>query len=56
MALTFYSGGVWSSDAPAAIGHLLTAGYPPEKLFYYRGGMQAWLHIGLSTISPQTPG
>lgn len=56
MALTFYSGGVWSNDAPAAINHLLSFGYPTDKLFYYRGGMQAWLHVGLTAITPQSPG
>lgn len=56
MALTLFSGGVWSSDAPTAIGNLLSAGYPPEKLFYYRGGMQAWVHVGLSVQPPQNPG
>lgn len=48
MALTLYSGGVWSDTAPTAIDNLLEAGYPPEKLFYFRGGMQAWQHVGLT--------
>jgi len=56
MALTFYSGGVWSDDAPTAIDQLILAGYPANKLFYYRGGMQAWLHVGLTAITPQNPG
>ncbi|WP_375279351.1 rhodanese-like domain-containing protein [Pseudooctadecabacter sp.] len=50
MDLTFYSGGTWSSDAPDAITQLITAGYPSSKLFYYRGGMQAWLSVGLSIL------
>lgn len=56
MSLTVFSGGVWSSDAPDAIGHLLAAGYPPEKLFYYRGGLQAWVHVGLTVHQTQNPG
>lgn len=48
MSLTLFSGGVWSKDAPTAIEHLLLAGYPADKLFYYRGGLQAWLHVGLT--------
>lgn len=56
MTLTLFSGGVWSGDAQTAIGNLLTAGYPPEKLLYYRGGMQAWLHVGLSVQTSQNPG
>lgn len=56
MALTLFSGGVWSADAPTAIRNLVSAGYPPEKLSYYRGGMQAWVHVGLSVQFPQNPG
>jgi rhodanese-related sulfurtransferase len=56
MALTLYSGGVWSNDAPNAIGHLMTAGYPANKLFYYRGGMQAWAHVGLTIHQSQNLG
>jgi rhodanese-related sulfurtransferase len=56
MAETLYSGGVWSNDAPNAIGHLMAAGYPANKLFYYRGGMQAWAHVGLTIHQSQNPG
>ncbi len=56
MSLTVFSGGVWSSDAPNAVDHLLAAGYPPEKLFYYRGGLQAWVHVGLTLHQTQNPG
>lgn len=56
MLLAVYSGGVWSDDAPTAIEHLLAAGYPANRLFYYRGGMQAWVHAGLSVQPPQNPG
>lgn len=48
MSLTLFSGGVWSADAPRAVSNLLAAGYPPEKIFYYRGGLQAWMHVGLT--------
>lgn len=50
MDLAFYSGGTWSADAPDAITQLIEAGYPASKLFYYRGGMQAWLSVGLSIL------
>ncbi|MCF2905834.1 rhodanese-like domain-containing protein [Octadecabacter sp. CECT 8868] len=49
MSLTLFSGGVWSSDARTAVSNLIESGYPPEKLFYYRGGLQAWMHVGLTT-------
>ncbi|MBU2992516.1 rhodanese-like domain-containing protein [Octadecabacter sp. 1_MG-2023] len=54
MALTMFSGGVWSSDARTAVNNLIEAGYPPEKLFYYRGGLQAWMHVGLTTQNSAT--
>lgn len=56
MNLTLYSGGPWSGTAPQAVGYLLLAGYPPEKLTYYRGGLQAWLHAGFTVHSTQNPG
>lgn len=56
MLLTLFSGGVWSADARKAITNLLAAGYPPENLFYYRGGLQAWIHVGLTVQQPQNPG
>jgi hypothetical protein len=31
LALTRYSGGVWSNDAPNAIRHLMAAGYPANR-------------------------
>jgi hypothetical protein len=31
LALTLYSGGVWSNDAPNAIRHLMAAGYPANS-------------------------
>jgi hypothetical protein len=27
-------------------------GYPAEKLYYYRGGMQMWQSLGLTTVLP----
>lgn len=47
-SLTVYSEGMWSPDAVTAIRNLLSAGYPPTKLSYYRGGLEAWLHVGLT--------
>jgi hypothetical protein len=30
---------------------LIALGYPPELLKYYRGGMQAWRSVGLTTVN-----
>lgn len=48
-----YCNGMWCGQSPRAIKNLLALGYPPEKIFYYRGGMQAWQSLGLTVITPQ---
>lgn len=50
--LAVFCNGPWCDQAPLAIRYLLQAGYPAEKLSYYRGGMQVWLQLGLSTHIP----
>jgi hypothetical protein len=40
-----------TQDAAALIFDLLAAGYPPEKINYYRGGIQVWTTLGLSTTA-----
>ncbi len=45
--------GPWCDQSPRAIKALLKHGYPAEKLFYYRGGMQLWQVLGLTTIVPE---
>lgn len=44
--------GPWCGQSPRAIRALLELGYPAEKVFYYRGGMQTWQILGLTTIKP----
>lgn len=45
--------GPWCGQSPRAIRGLISAGYPAEKLYYYRGGMQMWQSLGLTTIMPK---
>ncbi len=40
-------------QSPRAIKGLLAAGYPADKLMYYRGGMQMWQLFGLTTVTPK---
>ena len=47
--LYLYCNGSWCGQSPAAIRALLTMGYPPDKIKYYRGGMHAWKSLGLTT-------
>ena len=47
-----YCNGMWCGQSPKAIKNLLELGYPAEKIFYYRGGMQAWQSLGLTIVTP----
>ncbi len=38
-------------QSPIAIDAMVREGFPPEKIFYYRGGMQDWLVLGLTTVA-----
>ena len=46
-------GGPACGQSPRAIRGLLDAGYPGDKIRYYRGGMQMWQLWGLTTVVPQ---
>jgi len=48
--------GAWCGQSPRAIASLVKLGYPPEKLFYYRGGMQSWAMLGLTVVIPEEGG
>ena len=49
ISLVVFDSGPATQDAPTLIKDLLDAGYPAEKIAYYRGGMQVWASLGLST-------
>lgn len=51
--LLFYCNGAWCGQSPTAINALLEIGYPARKMKYYRGGMQSWQLLGLTTIVPK---
>lgn len=51
-SLVIYDNGVWDEQATRAITSLIAAGYPASKIKNYRGGLQDWLHLGLSTVLP----
>lgn len=48
--LLLFCNGPWCDQSPRAISDLLEAGYPAEKLRYYRGGMQNWYLLGLNVV------
>jgi len=51
--LLLYCNGAWCGQSPTAINALIELGYPKSKMKYYRGGMQSWQLVGLTTIVPK---
>lgn len=51
--LVFYCNGPWCGQSPTNIKTLLSLGYPANRIKWYRGGMQDWKMLGLTTVPPQ---
>jgi rhodanese-related sulfurtransferase len=45
-----FCNGMWCGQSPTGIRAMLREGYPPEKILYYRDGMQGWSTLGLTTV------
>ena len=45
-----FCNGPQCGQSPIAIRALLEAGYPPERILYYRGGLHDWLTLGLTVV------
>lgn len=52
--LCLFCNGPWCDQSPRAIKALIKAGYPANKLKYYRGGMQLWKNFSLTTVLPSS--
>ena len=50
--LVMFCNGMWCGQSPTNIKFLLSIGYPADKIKWYRGGMQDWEILGLSTVKP----
>lgn len=50
--LVMFCNGPWCGQSPTNIRDLLKIGYPAHKIFWYRGGMQDWESLGLTTAQP----
>lgn len=48
-----FCNGSWCGQSPMAIKAMLREGYPAGKIYYYRGGMQAWHTLGLTVVEGQ---
>ena len=52
-SLLLFCNGPWCGQSARAIRNLVKMGYPPQKLFWYRGGMQSWQSLGLTVVTPK---
>ncbi len=50
-AIVFCNGN-WCVQSVWAIEALVKIGYPKDKIFWYRGGLQDWLGSGFTTVKP----
>jgi len=46
--VALFCNGPWCGQSPSAARKMIAAGYPADKIFYYRGGMQNWRMLGLT--------
>jgi rhodanese-related sulfurtransferase len=52
--LVMFCNGSWCGQSPTNIKDLLKIGYPAHKILWYRGGMQDWDNLGLTTVKPES--
>jgi rhodanese-related sulfurtransferase len=50
--IILFCNGSWCAQSARAIQEFIKLGYPPDKLFWYRGGLQDWIGLGFTTIKP----
>jgi rhodanese-related sulfurtransferase len=50
--LVLFCNGLWCGQSSSNIHTLLEMGYPADKLKWYRGGVQDWVSVGLTTVKP----
>jgi len=48
--LVLFCNGPWCAQSSTTLKDLLKIGYPARKLLWYRGGMQDWESLGLTTV------
>ncbi|OOZ36370.1 rhodanese-like domain-containing protein [Solemya velesiana gill symbiont] len=50
--LVLFCNGIWCPQSSINIKTLVKMGYPAYKLKWYRGGVQSWVSVGLTTVKP----
>jgi len=48
--IAVFCNGVWCDQSRRLIKPMIKLGYPKEKIFWYRNGMQGWKLLGLTTV------
>lgn len=51
--VALFCNGPWCGQSPSAARFMIAAGYPPELISLYRGGMQVWRMFGLTVTIPE---
>ncbi|WP_298559240.1 rhodanese-like domain-containing protein [uncultured Aliiroseovarius sp.] len=46
--VALFCNGNWCGQSPTAARRMIEAGFPADKIHYYRGGMHAWRMLGLT--------
>lgn len=49
--VALFCNGPWCGQSPTAARRMIDAGYPPDLIHYYRGGMQIWRVLGLTVTN-----
>lgn len=50
-----FCNGLWCGQSPTAIRAMIEAGFPADRISYYRGGMQVWRLLGLTVAGGGNP-
>lgn len=54
--VALFCNGIWCGQSPTAIRNMVEAGYPADRISYYRGGMQVWRLLGLTVTGGTSEG
>ena len=48
--VALFCNGPWCGQSPTAARRMIDAGFPADRIHYYRGGMQNWQMLGLTVV------
>ena len=50
-----FCNGLWCGQSPTAMRAMIEAGYPADRIYWYRGGMQSWRLLGFTVAGGANP-